>query len=150
MSLEPIVLEVAVAAPIDRVWKAWTDADQLVTWLTNAATVQARVGGPYELFWEPDHPERNSTQGCQITGMSEYEWISLNWKGPEQYADLMNSEPLPTAVRVLFRAAGPGQTIVCLEHAGWGDGPRWAAARQWQERAWQVALTALQRQLEPE
>lgn len=142
------MLEVAVAAPVDRVWKAWTDPEQLVRWLANAANVQVQVGGPYELFWEPDRPERNSTQGCQITAMHECEWISFTWKGPEPYADLMNSEPLPTSVKVLLRAMGPAQTIVRLEHAGWGDGPRWAEARHWQEHAWQIALTELRRQME--
>jgi len=62
-----ITMEETLNAPIDRVWRAWTDLEQLCPWLALRATVVPKRGGPYELFWDLAHPERQSTLGCRVT-----------------------------------------------------------------------------------
>lgn len=148
MGLEPVVIEIEVGAPVDRVWRAWTEPNDLTAWLSVRANIRLEVGGPYELFWEPDYPERNSTLGCKITAMCLNESLAITWKGPSLYADLMNNDPPPTSVMVMLCAAGPDRTLVRLDHIGWGDGPRWAEARAWHERAWRDALAQLREQVE--
>jgi len=144
----PIVIEVELEAPVERVWRAWTEPDELASWLTELANVRMEVGGPYELFWEPEHPERNSTLGCTITALEPNRLLAFTWKGPVPYADLMNIEPPPTSVTVSFQASGPECTIVRLEHVGWGSGPRWEEARAWHVKAWQEAFARLKRHVE--
>lgn len=141
------VLELEIPASVDQLWNAWTENKNLTQWLTSKANVQAEPDGAYELFWEPDHPERNSTLGCQVLEVREKELLKFNWKGPVPFADLMNVEPLPTFVQITFRKTGANVSSVQLEHFGWGKGERWDEARAWQFNAWRGALQALKEQL---
>lgn len=63
----PLFVDHLFPAPVARAWHAWTDADELRRWFAKRANVHAVRGGPYELFWEPENPERNSTIGCRLT-----------------------------------------------------------------------------------
>jgi uncharacterized protein YndB with AHSA1/START domain/quercetin dioxygenase-like cupin family protein len=132
-------------------WRAWTDSGKLTSWLTKKANVRAEVGGPYELFWEPEHPDRNSTFGCRVLEVVPTTRLSFTWRGPVQYADLMNGgEPPPTRVEVEFEGRTDGKTAVRLRHLGWGSSPPWQQARAWQERAWLGAFAELDRFLREE
>ncbi|MCB9654020.1 MAG: SRPBCC domain-containing protein [Deltaproteobacteria bacterium] len=144
MKNQPVQILVSLSAPIERVWRAWTENEELTTWLTAKANVALLVGGPYELFWEPDHPDRNSTLGCKVTAFEPMRFLAFSWRGPTEFAHLMNTEPFPTSVRVAFTETSIGETVIELEHGGWGLGPKWAEARAWQDRAWRVAFAQLE------
>ena len=60
-------------------------------WLTEKADVEPIIGGKYELYWEPENRENNSTIGCKITGFEKGKFISFDWKGPIQFKSFMNS-----------------------------------------------------------
>jgi uncharacterized protein YciI/uncharacterized protein YndB with AHSA1/START domain len=141
--LKSIVMILQVPVSVEQLWKLWTENSEITSWLAPKAHVVADVHGPYELFWEPAHPDRNSTIGCVITEIKKHSVLAFNWKGPVPYADLMNVDPLPTFVRVTFKSLGPNTSSVRLEHGGWGAGSRWAEARQWQEQAWSGAFAEL-------
>jgi uncharacterized protein YndB with AHSA1/START domain len=140
--MSTFTVEQTYAAPRQMVWAAWTEAAALATWLAMKANIRLVEGGAFELFWEPEHPERNSTLGCKLLGLVPGEQLTFSWKGPVDFADLMNVEPPPTSVKVTLRG-GAAETTVKLEHRGWGDGPRWLEARAWQEKAWRMALAEL-------
>jgi uncharacterized protein YndB with AHSA1/START domain len=142
MQIEPIVIEIEVGATVDRVCQAWTETNDLIKWLTARANVRAGTGGPYELFWEPAHPERNSTLGCVINSIRVNEILGFTWKGPAPY-DVMNSDPPPTSVTIMSRVTGPDRTIIRIEHTGWGTGPRWMEGRAWEDRTWTGAPAQL-------
>lgn len=146
---EALDLERTYAAPVEQVWAAWTQNAALATWLSAKANVSTEIGGPYELFWEPDHPDRNSTLGCHVTAVQPNVRLAFSWKGPVPYADLMNVEPLPTSVTVTFESRCDNGTRVTLQHLGWGSSQRWQEAKAWQEKAWQVALDELAKYLAP-
>jgi uncharacterized protein YndB with AHSA1/START domain len=148
VELHPIIIEVEIKAPLERVWQLWTQPDELTTWLAEQANIQTDVGGAFELFWEPNHPERNSTLGCTITAMEPNKMLSFTWKGPVAFQELMNTNPPPTSVTVVLRAVSQERTAVRLEHVGWGCEENWVEARTWQERAWRTALTQLRDQTE--
>ena len=139
----PIILEKKVSVSIDEAWKLWTEREKIESWLTGAANLEVKVGGLYELFWEPEHPERNSTIGCKILELEPHRLISFQWKGPTQFADIMNKAPLPTWVRVTFSNFEKNQTIIRLEHFGWKSEPKWVEAQKWQANAWLQALSKL-------
>jgi uncharacterized protein YndB with AHSA1/START domain len=147
MGPQPIIIETEVGAPLDRLWEAWTNPHELTLWLSELANVHPVVGGPYELFWERDHPEQNSTLGCRLLKVEPSKQLEFSWRGPVPYADLMNIEPFPTSVRVTFASVGQDRSNVRLEHFGWGEGPRWNEARLWQEKAWQIAFARLKQHL---
>jgi uncharacterized protein YndB with AHSA1/START domain len=145
-SSPPITIEWTFDMTANLTWRAWTHEADLASWLTGRAKVRAEVGGPYELFWDPEHPDRNSTLGCRLLEVIPLRRLSFTWRGPVQFADLMNAgEPPPTSVRVDFEAISSGRTRVRLEHVGWGAGERWQQARAWQEQAWRGAFDELER-----
>ena len=143
---ESIVVERILNAPVEHVWQALTDPELLKRWFAKEAKVVAERGGPYELFWEPANPERNSTLGCRVTHAEPQRWLAFTWRGPTIYDDPMNEgdpPPRPTWARVRFERHGEGKTAVRVEHLGWGVGERWEEARAWTERAWGNALENL-------
>lgn len=140
---DPIVIRSELPVSLDTAWKMWTDAASLKTWLCEDATVGSKVGDSFELFWEPEHRDRNSTIGCKINAIDIGKNICFNWKGPVPFADFMNVSPAPTYVVVAFRPVGKDQTLVVLQHGGWGKGPQWDEARKWQEQAWRKAIGCL-------
>lgn len=139
-----IDIQVLIEYPLDRVFEAWLVPDLLERWLTRKATVEPSVGGAYELYWEPENPERNSTKGCRITGLVHNTELSFSWRGPAEYADLMGDR---TQVFVRLKPC-EGGTLLRFVHTGWGSGSQWEQARTWQAAAWQEALENLKNMLE--
>jgi uncharacterized protein YndB with AHSA1/START domain len=147
MSTAAVMIEMDICATPERIWKAWTDPAELSTWFTMNANVKPEPGGPYELFWEPDYPERNSTLGCTVLEARRGQKLAFTWKGPIQFAYFMNNEP-STSVTLTFKASDSGMVTVRLRHAGWREGVHWRQARMWHESAWRAALTRLKSMLE--
>jgi uncharacterized protein YndB with AHSA1/START domain len=144
--MEAITIEETLNAPIDRVWRAWTDPEQLCPWFALRANVVPNRGGPYELFWDIDHPERQSTLGCRVTFIQPQRWLGFTWRGPTIFDDVMNENaappPPPTHVAVSFEKIGQ-RTIARVSHTGWLEGERWAEAHAWHVRAWKAVFQNL-------
>lgn len=126
----------------------FTMDEKLERWLTVHADIEPMVGGKYELFWNPEDRQHDSTIGCRITAFEEGRLLSFEWKGPKQYSHFMNSADPLTHVVVLFsqNAAAEGAspcTEVHLIHSGWRESEEWEEARQWFEKAWDVAFMKL-------
>jgi uncharacterized protein YndB with AHSA1/START domain len=117
---------------------------KLQTWLTEVAEVELRVGGRYELFWQPDDRENNSTIGCRITAFEADQFLSFEWRSPKQFKHFANQADPLTHVVVFFIPVEKG-TQVHLIHSGWRSSPEWIEAMQWQERAWRVAFDTLEK-----
>lgn len=149
MALDALMIELDICAPVETLWRAWTEPSEVSSWLAEKANVCARPGGPFELFWDPDNTQRNSTLGCIVLAVDEPHRLSFSWKGPEPFAALMNQEPLPTRVTLSLQELGQGRTRLRLEHSGWGEGAGWAQAKAWHENVWRTALGGLKTRLEP-
>src|SRR5207249_5449379 len=112
-----------------------------------AAHIEPWVGGAFELFFEPSHPERQSTRGCKFLALQPHQRLVFQWKGPDDFAAFMNVPEPRTQVAVHFLSEGEG-TRIHLIHSGWGEGEDWGQARSWHEIAWSDVLEALKRTLE--
>jgi uncharacterized protein YndB with AHSA1/START domain len=133
-----------------RAFEMLTVGERLQTWLAPLAEVEPRIGGKYELFWEPSERENNSTVGCRITALQPDQFLSFEWKGPTQFKGFMNDADPLTHVVVFFVPAEAGAgvwTDVHLIHSGWRSTPAWEAARQWFEISWRGAFGELARQV---
>lgn len=113
------------------------------SWLSAVADVEPTEGGRYELFWEPDDRENNSTIGCRVTAIAPGQFLAFQWRSPKQFKQFANAADPLTHVVVTFMPDGSG-TRVHLIHSGWRSSPEWEAARLWQERAWQSAFQKLE------
>jgi uncharacterized protein YndB with AHSA1/START domain len=140
-----IVEEIQVNKSLDETWAAWTTNKALEQWLTAKANVEPKLGGLYELFWEPEKPNQNSTIGCHITAFVPKKLIAFEWKGPVQFADIMNSNPPATWVVVTFESTSINSTLINFRHSGWGTGEKWTEARQWQRNVWLGAFEELKK-----
>ena len=147
-----IQIKIEIDCDIHRGFNLFTIDSLLESWLTKKAEVQLEVGGKYELFWEPENRDANSTVGCKITGFEKDKYIAFDWKGPVQFQHFMNSSDPLTHVIVFFSAKrnDPKKTIIHLFHTGWGKGDEWRQARDYFENAWSMALKELQNNEEKE
>jgi len=136
------VIDEMLDAPVDKVWRAWTDPEAVTRWWALHANIRTEVGGPYELFWEPTHPWEYSTLGCTVTAVEPFRKLAFTWRGPPEYEVMNRGQPLPTHVTVRFESNGP-KTHLFLAHEGWGLGNEWESARRWQESSWRIAISQL-------
>ena len=126
----------------DRAYALFTEKASLEGWLTTIAEVEPRLGGRYELFWDPGNRSSNSTLGCRITAYDPGRLLAFDWRSPAQFERFANAADPLTHVVVTFASAGAG-TVVHLVHSGWRSSPEWEEARAWQERAWSLAFQGL-------
>ena len=146
---EPLKYTVDLPYARNRVWAAWTHAEELAKWLCLRAVVDPAVGGRYELFWNPDpsKPESDSTLGCRVLSVDPPRLLRFTWRGADEVADVMNAPDVaPTEVEVRLLPILEG-TRLKVSHEGWGDGEGWDRARAWFDRAWSGALKALRQHL---
>ena len=120
----------------------FTQNDKLEQWLAVQAEVVPVVGGKYELFWNPEDRENDSTIGCKVLALNPNKFISFEWKGPKQFKHFMNNVRPLTNVVVFFIPHSEG-TELHLLHTGWRDTKEWEEAREWFERVWANAQEEL-------
>ena len=124
----------------------FTDNKLLESWLTVHAEVDPIQDGKYELFWNPEDRENDSTIGCTVTAIEPHRFLSFTWKGPKEFKRFMNEvEPL-TQVFVMFwpsQGLESQSTDVRLIHSGWRSSVEWVEARNYFERNWSAAFEKL-------
>jgi len=141
-----IVQSARLHCPVERAFAMFTENEHLQAWLTRCADIEPIVGGRYELFWDPDDPEHNSTLGCKITAIEPNTLLAFEWKGPAQMRFMNEVDPL-THVAVFFTPCNEVLTPctdVYLLHTGWGSTKEWAEARAYFARAWESAFAELE------
>jgi len=141
-----INLVVDLKCDIKRAYELFTKKNELETWLCVIAEVEMFPGGQYELFWDPQDRENNSTIGCKITALEANQFICFEWKSPKQYKQFANNADPLTHVVIFFQPSELG-TVVRLIHTGWRSAAEWEDARSWQEKAWSIAFSGLEQQI---
>lgn len=145
-----ILIREELNCDISTAFSFFTKDELLESWLTEKAEVEAKYGGNYELFWDPENPEINSTIGCKITGIEANKFISFDWKGPIQFKSFMNDADPLTHVVVFFTKDQPNKTKIYLFHTGWRKDREWQKARDYFENAWLNALRGLKEKVSKE
>ena len=126
----------------------FTRNDLLESWLTKHAEVEPSFGGKYELFWNPNDRDNDSTIGCRVTSIDEPRFLSFTWKGPKEFKHFMNDVDPLTHVSVFFMPLGvPAafKTEVHLIHSGWRNSVEWQGARSYFVKNWMIALESLEK-----
>ena len=127
----------------------FTRSDRLESWLTSHAEVEPKVGGRFELFWNPNDRANDSTIGCKFTSVDKPKFVGFTWRGPKEFKRFMNEVDPLTHVSVMFVPLGTAespQTEVHLIHSGWRNSPEWQAAREYFVRNWTTAFRNLERE----
>lgn len=139
--------EITIAAPIDEVWKVWTDADAL-TFLSARSNIELRIGGPYEWFLDlpADENGRRGGEGSRVLAFLPQEMLAFDWTFPPAVATLRSSQA-KTQVVVRFDQDAAG-TRIRFAQIGWKDGEDWDAGYAYFDAAWDYVLTAMKGHLE--
>lgn len=123
-----IVKTVTVGARPDVVFKALTEAEELVRWFPVDARVEPGLGGSIWLSWG------GGTEGAApITAWEEgrhFQWTEARG-------------PVKLAVDFHLTAAAGGRTTVRLVHSGFGTGPDWDDEFHMTNGGWQYFLEHL-------
>jgi uncharacterized protein YndB with AHSA1/START domain len=129
-----IQTDITVEAGVDEVWQAWTTESGIKTFFAPACNVELRVGGPYEIFFNPEaEPGLRGGEGNQVLAFQLNKMMSFTWNAPPH---LPNVRPQRTYVMIRFTELAPNQTQVTLTHDGWGEGVEWDQAFAYFSRAW--------------
>lgn len=133
---------------VKRCFDFFTHNELLQLWLCPLADVEPEVGGKYELFWNPDDKENDSTIGCRITAIEPGKYLSFEWKGPSQFKHFMNNaDPLSHVVVFFIPLSTDGKWSSCTEvnliHSGWRNSDNWEEARLWFQNAWSRSFEEL-------
>jgi uncharacterized protein YndB with AHSA1/START domain len=112
--------EVVVPATLDQVWQAFTTADGLVTWLTPAAKVELRLGGP----WEAGFPGAKPGGGTILSFLPR-EMLAVAALAPETFPTVRRER---TQAVFRFEPVDAAHTRVRLSQIGWQTGREWDEA----------------------
>jgi uncharacterized protein YndB with AHSA1/START domain len=118
-----LVLERVLNAPLDRVWRAWTDAEQLKQWwcprpwTTPEAVIEPRPGGRFYTRMEgPNGEGVSGGDGCilEVIPQQRLTWTGALMAGFRPSASGMDcggDEPNMTFTAIIsFEDAGEGRT----------------------------------------
>ncbi|RSD29040.1 SRPBCC family protein [Mesobacillus subterraneus] len=139
--------ELTIEAPVDLVWHAWTLSDRVSQWFAPEATIEAKEGGKYELYFIPGNELNMNTKGCKVIRLIPEQELVFQWKGPDQFNPLMNNNDELTTVSIRFEKMD-AETKVLLRHDGFKEGTAWSEALQWHQMAWSGVLKSLKNALE--
>jgi uncharacterized protein YndB with AHSA1/START domain len=138
--------EVVVPAAIEQVWQAWTTREGITSFFAPDARVEARVGGPFEIYINPlAEPGAKGADTMRFMALQPPRMLSFDWNAPPS---LPEARAQRTFVVVRLHPVGDAQTRVTLHHTGWGDGGEWDKAYAYFDRAWGNVLANLKKRFE--
>lgn len=138
--------QVDVAAGIEAVWAAWTTREGIVSFFAPDARIEARVGGPFEVFIDPGAaPGARGADDMRFMALQPPTMLSFDWNAPPS---LPAARAQRTFVVVRLQALDAGTTRVTLHHTGWGSGGEWDRAYAYFDKAWVRVLGNLKRRFE--
>lgn len=136
----------ALSARRPEVFRAWTTAEGLSSFLDSPVIAELCIGGPLEVHFLEDAPEgARGSEGCQYLAYLPDELVCFSWNAPPHL-------PGPRAQRawVVIRLSDRegGGTELALDHVGFGEGAEWDAAFAYFDAAWERVLDRLASRLE--
>jgi uncharacterized protein YndB with AHSA1/START domain len=127
-----VVKELTIQAPVEAVWKALTDAQELTQWFPLNARVTPGFGGSIWISWGDG---------------AEGEAPITAWEPLRHFQWTESRGPVKIAIDFHLQARD-GATVVRLVQSGFGDGPEWDDEFHMVEGGWSYFMAHLQWYLE--
>lgn len=138
--------DVVIAATAEQAWAAWTTREGITSFFAPDARVEARVGGPFEIYIDPlAEPGLRGADNMRFMALQAPRMLSFDWNAPPS---LPQARAQRTFVVVRLTPVSERETRVTLHHTGWGDGDEWDKAYAYFDRAWGNVLANLKKRFE--
>ena len=137
---------VVVNATRDQTWDVWTTRAGITSFFAPDAKVEARVGGPFQIYMDPDaEPGAKGADDMRFMALQPKAMLSFDWNAPP-HMPLVRAQR--TFVVVRLEAVTDNTTRVTLTHTGWGEGAEWDQAYDYFDRSWGTVLDNLKRRFD--
>ncbi len=142
-----ISYQVSIPASLHEVWQAWTTEEGAKNFFAPDCKIELKPGGAYEMYFNLDAPPgEKGGEGMIILAIQPEKMLSFTWNSPP---DLPTVRGEMTHVVVNLEDKGPDETIVSLDHDGWGEDGEWDRAFDYFTRAWgEIVLPRLKYRFE--
>lgn len=134
--------QIEINAPVEAVWKALTDGEELTRWFPREARVTPGQGGSYWISWGGDMGGESRIEVWEPnrhlrTVVLEGPWVSEKGAAP----------PAPIAIDYYLETRG-GKTTLRLVHSGFGSGADWDEEYEGVKAGWAFELRGLRHYVE--
>ena len=141
----PVRKSVIVAGSTADVWTAWTTTGGIRTFFAPDGKVEARPGGPYEIWFFPEAPAGSrGCDSCTVISVEPPKRLAFSWSFPPSIPELRGTGAKARVTVELLPASVDGATLVLLVHDGFPEGEAGEKGRAYFEKAWDVVLARLQ------
>ncbi len=138
--------DVVINATLDQAWQAWTTREGIVSFFAPDATIDARVGGAFQIYIDPGAPAGSKgADDMRYMALQPQKMISFDWNAPPS---LPQARAQRSFVIVRFAMVDDNTTRVSLHHTGWGEGGEWDKAYTYFDNAWRGVLGNLKTRFE--
>jgi uncharacterized protein YndB with AHSA1/START domain len=126
-----------IAAPVDALWKALTDAQELTRWFPLEARVKPGVGGSIFTSWRNEHQWESPIAIWEPNRRLRVLWCPADTPEPEQFG-----------VDYFLHAQEDGTAVLRLIHFGFGVDAKWDEMLDGVSRGWSHMVWTLKHYLE--
>ena len=141
-ALDPVVVEALVNAPVEAVWKAFTEKPVIEKWMVAKTDLELKVGGTWRTSYSKDS-DLNDERSIHHTILAFDPERMLAFRTIKTPKDF----PYPAITRtwtvVYFELAGPGKTRVSTRMMGFENDEQGRAMRAFFERGNRTEMDAL-------
>ena len=132
---------VVVSAPRAEVWRAFTTSEGARTFFAPDANIRLELGGPYELFFDPEQPQGlRGGEGMRVLSFVPEEMLSFEWNAPPSLAAARAGPRSFVVVELSERGA---TTLVRLRHLGIERMQQASEVESYFQRAWDMVMAWL-------
>lgn len=128
--------ERSIQAPVEQVYRMFTNGFAFREWLCDQAIAEPRSGGRLYLGWA----RGGYFADGNFSELEQNRAVEFTWRG--------RGDPGETQVRVVMSQQEGGTTDLVLFHEGFGEGEAWSRTCSEAEQGWETGLENLQAVLE--
>lgn len=140
--------EIEIAAPVEAVWRALTDAEELARWFPLEARVTPGNGGKVWLRWDDVYEWEQRIEIWEPNRHLRTGYVQSAGERPRAEADPKAAlPPIQLAIDFELEARG-GTTILRVVHSGFGADAAWDHEYGGVMRGWRYELRSLRHYLE--
>lgn len=141
-NMKPLVASAVIGLPLEEVWRLWTTAEGIQSFMAPKAIVELKPAGMYEVHFLPDAPRgQRGSEFSTVLAVEPMQFLSVSWKLPP-YLPAVKDQL--TSLQFYFEEKGDNATQLTIIHAGWGYSDEWQQARAYFEKNWPAVLTLMQ------